>query len=1078
MQDSQRIRLKKPVIRLPVVSTSLFILLILSFFSGAAQQTVAGTITGSDGAPLAGASLSIKGSPEVTSTDGAGKFYIHAKKGDVLIVTNVGYRSQQILITDKPDINVTLNPEVINLDEVVLTGYTYQRLKDITGSVSVVKPQDLTAVPSGQVEEMLQGRAPGLNVINSGEPGAPSQIYLHGIGNFGDVRPLYIIDGVEGDINSLNPYDIESLQVLKDAGAYSIYGARGANGVIIITTKKGRNAKTTINYDFYVGRQQPLKRGLDILNPQELGNLLWIADKNSGIVDANGNPNDPLFGIGAAAVMPDYLYAGPYFGLKDGDPLADPSLYNLDYTKGAIYQIVRFDKKGTDWFHTTFKPAWSQNHSVSVSGGNDKNKYLFSVGYLDQNGTFLNTYLKRYTARINTEFTVKNFLRIGENAQLAYIDNPRSTPWDPATFSDHSDLSQMLTMLPYRPIYDIKGNWSSGSSTTPRGPMDNPLFVRTMAKNNKNNKWQIFGNAYAEADFLKHFTFRSSFGGSMDYFYNYNYSYPSFDAPYPAGNGYPGRLSENSGYTRSWTWTNTLNFSESFWKNNHIKILAGTEEISDYSRDQGGIRTGFHSDNPDYWLLTNGNPLSQTNMSAAVSSYLASFLSRLDYNFNEKYFFSATVRKDGSSVFGPKDRFGWFPAVMGAWRITQEKFMENISAVKEMKLRISWGKTGYNGNTNPLNQYTVYGGTPEDAWYDIFGTSNSIVQGFRTVNIGNARTGWQQDAVTNIGLETLLWNGKLNVTADWYVKNSNGLLFPASLPALLGAGNPPNLNIGQVRNTGLDVLLSTKGNFSKNWNWDVVVNFSTYKNRITRLNVFPFFEYNSFLMGGLVRNEIGHPIGAFYGYNVTGYFSDDNDVTKSAVQDGARPGSFKYLDANKDGVITDDDRVFIGNPNPKFTTGININIGFKNFNLSTFFFASCGNDVYNGLKTLNIGGGAITKTALYDSWTPDHKNAKAPALQAIYNFSNIAYTTSYPIEKGSFLKNKSVMLSYSLSKKWLEKTGVNRFRIYLQVVNLFTLTKYSGLDPEVPGISQAFGNDSGSYPNNQRQYLLGLNLNF
>ncbi len=1026
-----------------------------------AQHKITGIIVNTNGTPIPDATVIIKNTQTGTATNADGSFVIMATAGDVLVISHIGYQTKKVKPVDETTLNISLTETTNNLDAVIVVGYTSEKIKDIAGSVVVVKPKDLVAVPAGQVEQMLQGRVAGLTVITSGEPGAPSQIFLHGIGNFGDVTPLYIIDGVEGNINSINPYDIESLQVLKDAGAYSIYGARGANGVIVVTTKKGGNGKTSITYTAYVGLQEPLnKESAVTLNPKEMGDLIWLGFKNSGQA-----PGDPLYGNGPEPVMPDYVFAGPdNVGLFKGDPRADASRYNLD----SAYQIVEFNKKGTDWFHQAFNPAISQNHNIGVSGGNDKNKYLFNFGYLDQNGTLLNTYLKRYTARINTDFTVRNNIRIGENIQFSYVDNPVSYKGN--LFNSLGEITSILITPSYLPVYDIKGNWT-GNGNENAGPGDNPIFVRTVAKDNKNNNWQVFGNAYAEADFLKHFTIRSSFGGSLNYFYAYNFSYGSY-APPPMG--YLNSFSESSGYARSWTWTNTLNFSETFWGKHHLKALIGTEEISDYSRGESGGSSGLYSNNPDYWFLNNGDPQSQTNFSFATSSLLASFISRLDYSFADKYIFSATLRRDGSSVFGPENRFGWFPAIMGAWRITQERFMQNVSWLNELKVRASWGKTGFNGNINPLNQFTLYNGTPDNAWYDIFGNSNgTIAQGFRTVNIGNPHTGWQEDEVTNLGLENILWNGKLSITADWYVKNSKGLLFPVALPDLLGIATPPNVNIGNVKNTGIDLLLGTKGNFSKEWSWDANVTFSAYKNTILKLSALSYLNFDSLQLNNtaLVRNEVGHPVGSFYGYKIIGYFNDAEDVSKSPVQDAAAPGRFKYLDANGDGHITDSDRVFIGNPNPKFTLGVNIGINYKSFDFSTFFYGVFGNDVVNEFAPSG-------KTSLYDSWSPQNMTPKAPIVENDNNFSNWATVNSYQIEKGSFLKNKSTILGYTLPKKSLDKIGVNRFRIYVQVANLFTITKYTGLDPEIPGFSKAFGLDGGTYPNNQIQYLMGLDLNF
>ncbi len=834
-------------------------------------QTIKGIITGIDHEPLFGVSVSIERANTGTITDTGGYFSIKAKKGDFLSISYIGYKTKEIKLANETFVEVSLLASLANLDEVVVTGYTAQKIKEITGSVAVVKPKDLTAVPAGQVEQMLQGRVAGLNVITSGEPGASANIRLHGVGNFGDVAPLYIIDGVPGDINTINPYDIESLQVLKDAGAYAIYGVRGANGVIVVTTKKGQSGKTSITFNSYIGLQEPLKNGLDLLSPQENANLEWIAFKNSG-----QTPSDPLYGNGPAPVLPDYIFAGSYTnaGLFEGDPSVDPNKYSLT---SPVYQIVQFNKTGTDWFHELFNPAFSQNHTITASGGNDNNHYLFSLGYLDQQGTYVNTFLKRITARINTDFNVKNIIHFGENLQLASVNNLQS---------NGSIWSPLINTPSYMPVYDIKGNWSSLGYYSSGPTSYNPLGLRTLAKDDKNNNWQAFGNAYAEIKFLKYFTARSSIGGSFNYFYAYNYSYGSYDHTTN-----PSTFTENSGYLSSYTWTNTLNFSKTFFSKHHINALVGTEQVSNYNRSEGGTRNGYFVDDPDYRFLSNGNSVGQNNYSAATTSFLSSFISLFQYGYNDKYFLTGTLRRDGSSIFGPQERFGWFPAISAAWRITQENFLQNLNWLNEFKLRASWGKTGFNGNTDPLNQFTLYGGDAGDAFYDIFGTSNSVVQGFRTVRIGNPGTGWQQDIVGNIGFESILWNGLLSITADYYNKKSSGLLFQLSLPDILGSATRPNANVGDVVNKGIDVLLDSKGKFSKNTSWDVGVTFTTYSNKILKLNEIPYFD-TALPFFGQVRNEVGHPMGSFYGYKIIGFFQDSADVSKSPVQPDAKPGRF------------------------------------------------------------------------------------------------------------------------------------------------------------------------------------------
>jgi len=1034
-------------------------------------------VTNNFGAPLFGATVALHGARIAVTTLSDGSFTLSANTGDVLEVSFVGYRSQQLKIANETNVKIVLHASMVSLDEVVITGYTAQRVKEITGSVSIVKPKELISIPAGQVSQMLQGRVPGLTVISSGMPGAQSTVRLHGIGNLGDVNPLYIIDGVQGNIDNLNPNDVESVQVLKDAGAYAIYGVRGANGVIVITTKNGKQGKTKITYDFYMGTMRPYKNNPDLLNPQETADLAWIAYKNSGHVGANGNPNDPLYGNGPAPVLPDYFIAGQNVGLPANSPLVDPSLYNIDFDNPPLYQIVEANKTGTDWYHELFKPAFSHNHSLTVSGANEKNKYLLSFGYLDQQGTFLNTYLKRYTTRINTEFAVGNNFRIGENVQLTYRDNPivAAESGDPTD----NDLFRSVVAHPLLPIYDIKEGWAHFLNNG--FFYDNPVALRTQAKDDKTNYWEIFGNVFAEVDFLKSFTLRTSFGGNLINYNSYNFTAYTYGG---LSSGVPDNyFFESSGYRRSWTWTNTAKYSKEFGDAHRINALIGTEALDNYNREVGGLKRGLYTDDVNYRFLSNGMVSGQSNYSFAGASTLFSIISQADYGFKDKIFFKATLRRDGSSVFGPEKRYGWFPSLSAAWRITEEKFLMNAKWLTDLKLRASWGKTGFYGNTDPFNQYTLYGGTIGDAYYDITGSGSNAVQGFRAVRIGDPNTGWQEDVVTNIGFESVFWNGKLNFTFDWYSKKAKGLLFPITLPDILGGAIPPNVNIGIIENKGVDVLLGSKGNFSRDWRWDATVTLSMYKNKILKLTDIPYY-IPPFSQGGpFVRNEVGSSAGTFYGYKIIGIFQNVDEVSKAPTQDAAKPGRFRYLDNNNDGTISDADRILFGDPNPDFTLGINIGLSFKNFDFTTFFYGSFGNDVMNVPRFISdyfpIGGiAAKSKRLLYDSWTPQNTSATTPIIENEVNFSNVGSVNSYQMESGSYFRNKSIIIGYNLPNNFLQKLKLEKFRIYFQALNLFTITKYTGYDPELPGSSAAFGIDFGNYPNNQKQYLFGINMNF
>jgi TonB-dependent starch-binding outer membrane protein SusC len=1054
------------------------VFLLFFYLPSRSQDIFSGTVTGTNGIPLSGATIAIKGSKTSVYAGADGKFMVTSKPGEILEITFVGYISKSVRLGEIKMLNISLDSLVVDLDVVLVTGYTSQKIKSITGSVASVKPKDLVAVPAGQVEQLLQGRVAGLNVITSGLPGSPSNVRIHGIGNFGDVTPLYIIDGVQGNINNLNPNDIESLQVLKDAGAYSIYGVRGANGVIIVTTRKGKSGKTRVGYDFYVGVTMPLNDIPAFMDPQEMADYTWIAHKNSGQV-----PSHPMYGNGANPILPDfYLPDQGNRGLAAGDPDADPNRYNIDYYKGEIYQIVPSNKSGTDWFHELYNPAFKQSHSLSFSGANEKNRYLFSLGYLDERGTLLNTWLKRYNARVNTEFSIAKNIRVGENLQWTYRDQGGIPDYGNQV---DNDMFRSITTSSIMPVYDINRGWAH---YIPTAFYDNPVALRTLAKDDKNQSWETFGNAYAELDFLKYFTARTSFGGGMVNYFSNRFDYWTY---YPRSDSTPDNaLTEHSGYRRSWTWTNTLKFTRTFDNDHNVTVLAGTEAINNYNRENGGRSVGLFSNNVNYRFLSNGTPAGipiptgQPNYSFASASTLFAYISQVDYGFREKYFLRGTLRRDGASFFGPSKRYGWFPSASVAWRISEENFLSESKWINELKVRASWGKSGFYGNTDPNNQYTLYGGTPADAYYDINGLANNAVQGFRTMQIGDSATGWQEDVVTNIGLETILWNGKFSVALDWYVKKANGLLFQVRLPDVLGGALPPNTNVGVVQNTGFDLMLGTKGRWSKNWSWDASLNLSVYNNRIKKLSDLPFVIplAGAALGKSYVRNEVGYPISSFYGYQIIGIFQNQDEVGKAPQQDAKAPGRFRYLDANDDGKIDDNDRVHLGNANPDFTAGFNLGISYKNFDFTAFFYGSFGNEVVNVPKTqtdfYNNDRSAKSKSLLYDSWTPNNVDATIPIAELDYNFSNGQVVNSYVIEDGSYLRNKSMILGYILPLAWLEKNHIEKLRVYVQVANLFTITKYSGLDPELSGNSAAFGIDTGNFPNNQRQFLFGMNLNF
>ncbi|MEP7144879.1 MAG: TonB-dependent receptor, partial [Ferruginibacter sp.] len=1052
------------------------------FFSNSifAQKTVSGRILNdNDRQPIPDATIQIKGTKTGTSTNRDGIFSINVlRDNNVLVITVVGFERMEIPVSGRSSIgDISLKAVAGNLNEVIVTGYSTQRKKDITGAVSVVNIANLKAVPSGTIESLLQGQASGVTVINSGAPGSPSNVRIRGITSTGSADPLVIIDGTPGNMHDLNVNDIQSIQVLKDAGAAAIYGVRGSNGVIVITTKKGKPGKPILTYDAYVGTQRPLKNGWDLANPTENANAIWEQYKNTGIA-----PSHKQYGNGATPVIPDYIT--PTAG-KEGDPLTNPAAYAL-YTN----QITRANKSGTDWFHEIFKPALVQDHNVSVSGGGEKSTFLFSMNYHDQDGTLIYNYLKRYSVRMNATFDISDHVRIGENAYFFYKNNP--TYLNLPGVNNGNSINYAFRMPAIVPVYDIKGNFAGGGSQS-LGNASNPVAVMARTKDNKGNDWQVMGNVFAEVDFAKNFIFRSSFGGNVDYFNSNSFVFTAYEAAENSQN--PNSFIENYGYTSSRTWTNTLKYSNTFLARHKVDVLLGSEAISIYGRAASSARGSYYvtdlnnlTVDPNLWTLNFGSSTSQSNSNIAINgiqspyeSRLFSLFGRLDYAFNDKYLLSGTVRRDGSSVFSKDSRYGYFPSVTAGWRISQEKFMKNISWLNDLKLRGGWGKLGSISNVNPTNAYTLFASNSVYSWYDIGGTSTAPTQGLYTAQYGNPFTTWEEDVITNIGLDATLFNNKLELSLEWYKKDVNGLLFQSAPAAqLVGSAIAPFINFGNISNKGIDLGATFHGKIKRDISYDITGTFTSYNNKV--VSVPGPTIYRDY---GNSRLEAGYPIGSFFGYKVTGIFQSADEVAKAPTQEAAAPGRFRYADVNGDNKINSADRTHFGDPNPDFTAGLNIGMACRNFDFSMFWYTSVGNDVINQVRAsidfpqqFDV---AISKDAVYNSWRPDRPNAKVPILERSANFSNIAVFNSYLLESGSYLRCKNLALGYSVPSNKLTGLRISKFRVYVQAVNLFTITKYSGLDPELSAstlTSTNFGVDGGTYPANQPMYTVGVNVTF
>ncbi len=1060
--------------RPPLQKILCLFLLFFIIHSISAQTTVTGKVSGTTQAqPIVGASVLVKGTKIGTTTNAEGMFTIGVPSGrKTLVISSVGYESMEVDITNSSNVSVQLKETTGGLTEVVVTGYTAQRKKDITGSVSVVNVADMKQTPVGTGEEALQGRASGVTVISSAQPGGASDIRIRGITSFaGNNAPLVIVDGVRSNLHDINANDIESVQVLKDAAA-AIYGVAGSNGVIIITTKKGRSGRAKVSYDAYVGTTTRGK-GYDMANTQEEANAIWLQQKNSGIAI----PSHLQFGTGANPVIPDFITPA---GVVGAGP--DPATYDINTN-----QITRANKIGTDWYKEITRNALVQSHNLSVSSGSDKSSYFFSVNYLNQEGILKYQYLKRYSIRANTQFVIKDKIRVGENAYIFYKQNPR--------FGNQSEGSPFTTA--YRedaiiPVYDIMGNFA-GTKSLGLGNARNPFADIYRTKDNRNHNWNISGNLYAEVDFLRHFTARTSFGGIMDNNYSFNFNYVGYENA--EGNTGSNSFGENAGYNNSWTFTNTLTYSNAFGQHN-VRILVGTEAVKSNGRFVGATRSNYFSEDPNFWVIEAGTG-TQANSGNAYQSALWSQMGKLEYGYAGKYLVNASLRRDGFSGFAEDQRWGYFPGVSAAWRISEEAFLKSVSFITDLKLRYSWAKLGSTGAVLSDNPYDLYSSRLGKSAYDLQGNSTGPLVGFYKSHIGNESTTWEEDIITNAGFDVVLFNNKLDVTLDWYKKKVSGLLFEqggiATAPPIRGDAGLPLVNIGDIQNTGIDFNATYHGIIAKDFKIDITGIFTSYKNKIVDLPGLAYRDGDVVRNNRLQRHVEGRAFGEFFGYRVIGIFQDDADIAKSPTQQGdEEPGLFKYQDMNNDGKIDADDRTFIGNPNPDFTYGLNIAASYKNFDFSAFFFGSVGNDIFNNTLYFtdfpDFFKGGIRREAAINSWTPTNTNTKIPKLRTTGGFStdNSGYANSYFISKGSYLRNKQMQIGYTLPSKLLSQYGIDRSRVYIQAANLFTITKYEGLDPELPTQPDSNGNifrthqfgiDQGSYPHTP-SFLVGLNINF
>ncbi|HLF64357.1 MAG TPA: TonB-dependent receptor [Saprospiraceae bacterium] len=1044
----------------PFLQALFTVMLLAGAIYASGQRTVSGTVTStSDNTPLIGATIVVRGTSTGTVTDVDGNFSVEVNEGDVLVISYTGYQTQEVTTAGLSMINVGLVQGAV-LSEVVVTGYTAQRKRDLTGAVGVVNAEALTEIPSGDINGQLQGRVSGVTVSGEGRPGASSKVRIRGFTSFtGANDPLYVVDGVPTfDISNLNPTDVESISVLKDAGAASIYGSRAANGVILITTKKGQYSGVRINYDMYVGTQNPGEGDDRLLNTQQYADLQWLVYRND-----ETNETHPIYGpsSNSAPTLPPWA--------------AD-----------------------TDWWDVLTRNALVTGHDLSFSGGNESARFYAAVNYLDQEGIVIHNFAKRLSARVNTEFKfARNRVTLGESLIIAGRsgngvngNGAESSPVSMGIYRAQPIIPHIIESSISGLAHDFMPGDYGGTGIAARlGNGSNQFASQERDQFDRQKDTRVLGSAYLDIELMKGLNARSTFGGTYQNGFNTDWASATYEN---AENVATSAYTETGFYNADWVWTNTLTLNKKFGRSN-ILVVGGYEALR-YGIGRGvqATKAGYFSDDPAFRTVSNGAQITAASSWYNTETTLASIFARADYSYNNRYYLSATARRDGSSRFSEGFRYATFPSVSAGVRVSD--FFE-AGFISDLKVRGGYGTMGNQQSINPANQFYLFGGDPGSSNYDIIGAGSSSQQGFRPTRIGNADTKWETQTTTNIGFDAGLFNSALQLSFDWYQKSAEELLVIVPLSDLYGSASAPARNIGEIKNTGIDLQLDYRTNFTPDLGFNATVTFTTYNNEIVKYTDSLDFFYSQFgdtRIGNFNRNEVGHSVSEFYGYQVLGLFQNQAEVDAAATQDGAEAGFFRYQDTDGDGEITPEDRVLFGNPNPDFTFGLNLGLDFRNFSLSTFFYGSQGNDIFNynkwwtdfwpsfqGQKSIDL---------LENSWTSSNTGASVPKASNKSNFSTNTQSTSYYVEDGSFIRLKSLQLGYSLPESLCENIGLTDLKIYVQGTNLFTLTDYSGLDPDIADYSgtdqalqgqadTAFGVDLGNYPL-VKQFLVGLHVGF
>ena len=1013
-------QLKKLILSLTVLLTSTIVY---------AQTQISGTVVDATGEAIIGATIMEKGSSNGTITDFDGNFTIKVNEGTTLVISYIGYDSQEL--PAKNGMKVTLKDNAKELAEVVVTGYTTQRKADLTGAVAVMDMKGPISESDPNMLNSMQGKLAGVDIVTDAAPGGGSStIRVRGMSTVNACDPLYVIDGVatNENLNSLNAADIESIQVLKDASSASIYGSRAANGVIIITTKKGKEGKMNININYNAALQTVAKR-YDVLNAEQWGRAYWQAAANNGIA-----------------------------------PTAAQALYGNGATPQLVGSVNGINTADTNWQDEVYSSAWTQNLSASISNASDKGSYMFSANYINQNGLMDQTYYKRISARVNSTYNFNKYIRVGENLMIAKWDNRGAD-----VNGDRGIPYSAMRQHPAIPVYSAEGVYADPVAML-GSDIDNPVQTLYNMRDNKNSSWRIFGNGYIDIMPIKGLTLKSNIGIEHVQYLN-----KSLTRNVRATDDTANRaVSSGYGQGDTWTWTNTANYLFDLNGQHHFNILLGSEAIKYVFEDLAATRKDYAFEDADYMQIGSGSG-TMTNGGGKQEWALFSLFGKIDYNFADRYLFSATLRRDQTSRLSKDNNSGIFPAFSAAWRLSEEKFWPKNKIIDNVKIRVAWGQNGNSAISNNYAAFSTYAYDLGNGAYDLNGTNTNVVSGIKVATTGNPDLKWETTTQTNLGIDAYLFGGAVSLGLDYYWKNTKDMITIPPVLSVAGENAAKYMNTGEMKNHGFELNLGYHSPQYGDFSWDASFNASMYRNKLVKLND----EVS--VIGGDFRLIEGQPMGVYYGYISDGIFQTADEVSNHAIQEGKGVGRLKYRDINGDGTVNEADRCIIGDPNPDFGMGLTLTANYKNWTFSTFFSGEFGFDIYNGtrkqLEFMTYGNLYTNRGVdVLNAWTPENTGATIPALTTVDD-NNETRMSTYFVEDGSYFKCKYLKVAYKFDQSWMKTIGLTALSLYGQVENVFTLTGYKGLDPEVPLSTYGARIDNGPYPR-ARTFSVGLNVTF